>query len=338
MKPLLQVLLISILLFFAAFTAASETAIIAASRLKLRRLAASGSKTAKLILKILETPERFFGTILVSNNIVDVLIASVVTALVIALVKNEAKGVFFATAIVSALIIISEVAAKTLAARRSEKLALLLARPVKIMIIIFAPIVRILSMITNAIVGLFGVKKDGKPSLISEEEIRALIKIGEEEDTQHKERYRMLSKVFDFSEALVKDVMIPKEQIVSLDIDASIDAMLDTALEYGYSRLPVYQGSGDNIVGIINMKDLLNLSVNRSLIVLQDIIYRPIFVQHDRKVSELLKEFQKGHTHLAIVVNQAGKVIGLITLEDLLEEIVGEIHDESDLRNHTKKR
>ena len=324
--------LLVILLALAALTAASETSIIAVSRLKLKRRAFGGSKAAAIILKILETPEKFFGTILVANNIVDVLIASIVTAIMIALV-GTAKGVLFATIIVTFFIIVSEVAAKTFAARHSERLSLVLARPVKTLIAIFSPVVKILAIITNAIVNLFGGGMKGKPALVTEEEIRSLIKIGEEEDVIHKEKYKMLTRVFDFSDAVVRSVMRPRKEIVAIDIEAGFDDIVNKVLESGYSRVPVYRANLDNIIGLINMKDLLNLTVNKGLVVLQDMVYPATFVSGAKKVAELLKSFQKGHTHLAIVMDESGKKVeGLVTLEDLLEEIVGEIEDESDVR------
>ena len=333
MKAILEFILLIILIGLAALTAASETSIIAVSRLKLKRRASGGSKAAAIILKILETPERFFGTILVANNIVDVLMASIVTAMMIALVGEAAKGVLFATIIVTFLIIVSEVAAKTFAAHHSERLSLVLARPVKALIAVFSPVVKVLAVITNAIVNLFGGGMKGKPALITEEEIRSLIKIGEEEDVIHKEKYKMLTRVFDFSDAVVRSVMRPRKEIVAIDIEAGFDDIVNKVLESGYSRVPVYRANLDNIIGLINMKDLLNLTVNKGLVVLQDMIYPVTFVSGAKKVTELLKSFQKGHTHLAIVMDESSKKVeGLVTLEDLLEEIVGEIEDEHDVR------
>ncbi|MBN1405870.1 MAG: HlyC/CorC family transporter [Candidatus Omnitrophica bacterium] len=333
MEYILEIILLIFLLLLAAITAASETSLIAASRIRLRRLSFEGSKAAKIILKILETPEKFFGTILVANNIVDALIASLVTAVMVSLFREQAKGIVLATIVVSFLIIVSEVAAKTFAAKHSEKLSLSLARPVRFLIVIFSPVVKILALITNAIVRPLSASSGKQPSLVVEEEIKALITIGKEEDASHKEKYAMLSKVFKFNETLVKDVMIPKNQIVYIDSNANIEDIFYKVLESGYSRLPVYKDNTDSIIGVVNMKDLLNLSVNQELIVLQDIIYPATFVQGARKVSDLLKEFQKGHTHLALVVDEKNNIIGIITLEDLLEEIVGEIEDESDVRS-----
>jgi len=333
---ILESILILILLLIGALTAASETSIIAASIIKLRKLSSEGSKTAKIILKILETPEKFFGTILVANNIVGALIASIVTSIMITLVGEGGKGVMLATLIAAFLIIVFEVSAKTLAAKNPVRLSLNLARMVNGLILIFSPVVKVLSVITNAIVSLIGGKTKGKPSLVIEDEIKALIRIGEEEGSQHREKYKMLSKVFEFSETIVKHVMIPRDKIISIDVDANIDDILEKVLELGYSRLPVYKDKPDNIIGVINMKDLLSLSVNRGLIILSDIIYPHISVSSSKKVTDLLKEFQKGHTHLAIVTGPDGKIEGLVTLEDLLEEIVGEIEDEYDIRSSNK--
>ncbi len=333
MKTTLELLFLAILLLIGALTAASETSIIASSVIKLRRLASDGSKSAKLILKILETPEKLFGTIVVANNIVNSFIAAIITAIIISFIGENSKSILLATLISAFLIIIFEVAAKTLSAENPVRISLLLARIVKILIYVLSPAVKVLSMITNFIVRLLGGKRRGRPSLVVEDEIKALIRIGEEESPRYKDKYKMLTKVFEFSETIVKSVMIPKDKMISININSGVDDILDKVLESGYSRIPVYKEKPDNIIGIINMKDLLNLSVNRDLVILQDIVYPPIFVSQSRNVTELLKEFQKGHTHLAIVVDSGNRIQGLVTLEDLLEEIVGEIQDEHDIRN-----
>jgi putative hemolysin len=325
-------MIILALLLIAAVTAASEISMIAVSRLRIRRLAADGSKAAMLVLKVLEKPESFFGTILVINNIVDSLIASIMTVVMVHAMVSEETGVIVATILATLFIIIFEVVAKTLAARHPETLSLFLVRPVSVTIKVMTPLIRGLTVTTNFLVAIIGGKYDAKASLVSEEEVRALIKIGAEEDKIHKEKYKMLSKVFDFSETLVRTVMTPKNKIVSIDINAKLEDILDKVLESGYSRIPVYKGNPDNVVGVINMKDLLNISVNRELFVLQDIIYPPAVIEGNKKITELLKEFQKGHSHLAIINDPEGKLEGLVTLEDLIEEIVGEIEDEYDIR------
>lgn len=332
MKEIIQALLILFLLGLAAITSASEISIISASRLRLRRLASEGSKAARMILKILETPERFFSTILVSNNIVDTLIAVLVAAMVIRIMGESGLEIAVSTAVAAFLIIVFEVTAKTIAANYSEKMSLFLARPMQVMIKIFAPVVFGFEIIINRIVKLIGARTGSRPSLVTDDEIRALIKIGQEEGSLQKEKYGMITKIFDFSDAIVKKSMTSKKEIVAIDLNSRIDDIIDRVMESGYSRFPVYKDSPDNIVGLINMKDLLSLSYNKDLIVLQDIVYPATYIAGSKKVTELLKEFQKGHTHLAIVTDDKGKVDGIITLEDILEEIVGEIEDEHDVR------
>lgn len=338
MIHVLEAVLLIVLFLLAALTAASEIALVAASRFKLKRLANDGSGTAKLVLNILEMPEKFLGTILVANNVIETLIAAIITTIVISFVGERSMSVIFATALAAFFIIVFEVAAKTLAARRSEKMALILAGFVRGLIWLLTPVVRVLAVITNFIVKVIAGETKGKAALVTEEEIRSLIKIGTEEGVIHKDKYKMLSKVFDFSNVVVKDVMTPKKEIVAIDVSSKYDDILSIVLETGYSRIPVYKDKPDNIVGIMNMKDLLNLTCNRDLVVLQDIVYPAQFVPNTSKVSELLREFQKGHTHLAVVVDANKNVEGIITLEDLLEEIVGEIEDEYDLRARTKKK
>ncbi len=327
MNDILVISLI-ILLLLAAITAGSEIAMIAVSRLRLRKLARDGSKAAQIAIKILETPEKFFGTILVVNNVIDTLIAAIVTVIMVS-IFGGGKGIILATILASLLIILFETVAKTYAARHSEKLSLSIAKPIQTAIFIFSPIVRGLSFITNFFVNLMG-DKEKSAFLITEDEIRTLIKIGEEDGTLHKDHYTMLSRVLDFSKTLVRSVMTPKSEIVSMEATSNIDDMLEKAVESAYSRFPVYKDSPENIIGIINMKDLLNVVVNKDLIVFQDIVSPPVFVPGSKKVTELLREFQQGHTHIAIVKDEAGRVEGMITLEDLLEEIVGEIKDEHD--------
>lgn len=328
-----------ILLFLAALTAACEIAMIAVSRFRLRKRAAEGSRRAKAILAILEVPERFFSTILVANNIMDALIAVMVTEMIIHFVRvGGTWEVVISTLVASFLIIVSEVSAKTLATQYPEKISFLLARPMQVFITVFSPVVIGFTFITENIVRLLGGKREGKGSLVSEEEIRSLIKIGEEEGIFHKDESRMLSRVFDFGDTVVRKVMTSRKETVSISIEAKFEDIVMKVSESGYSRIPVYKDKEDSIAGIISTKDLLSLSCNRDLIVLQDIVYPATFVPETKKVSELLKEFQKGHTHLAIVVDSAGKMQGIVTLEDLLEEIVGEIEDEYDVRaSHSAK-
>lgn len=333
MAEIIRTTLLVTLLFFAGLTAACEIAMVAVSRLRLRKLSSEGSKTAKIIMHMLEVPERFFSTMLVTNNIVGALIAVLVTEMVIRVLGFGGNlDVVISTIIASILIIVSEVTAKTIATQYPERISFLLARPMQVFINLFSPVVAVFAFITERIVRLLGVQKKGKVSLVTAEEIRMLIKMGEEEGVLNKEESSMLAKIFDFRSTVVKKVMTPRSEMVAIELGAGFEDIIAKASESGYSRIPVYKEKPDNIIGLINAKDLLSLSCNRELIVLQDIIYPATVVPETKKVSDLLKEFQKGHTHLAIVVDSSGKAQGVVTLEDLLEEIVGEIEDEYDVR------
>lgn len=336
MMHTLEAALLIVLFFLAAFTAASEIGLISASRLKLKRLANDGFASAKAVLRILEKPEKFLGTILVVNNVIETLIAAIVTAIVISFIGERGTSVIFATIIAAFLIIVFEVVAKTIAARYAERTSVALARPVQILIFILSPIVKILAVITNFVVEILVGKPQKRAALVTEEEIKSILKIGHEEGVIHKEKYKLLSKVFDFSEAVVKDVMTAKKDMIAVEVSAKFDDILNMVLESGYSRVPVYKETVDNIIGVMNMKDLLNLTCNRELVVMQDIVYPVMSVPRTKKVADLLREFQKGHAHLAIVVDENNKIEGIVTLEDLLEEIVGEIEDEYDVRGKAK--
>jgi putative hemolysin len=218
-------------------------------------------------------------------------------------------------------------------------MAFLLARPVQWLIAVSTPVVWGLERVVNLLTRLFGAGGRRAAHLVTDEEIKALIKIGAEEQGAHKDKYKMLNKVFEFSDAVVKGVMTPKKDMSAINADDRLEDIVAQVVESGYSRFPVFKGSADNIIGMINMKDLLNLAHNSELIVFQDIVYPATFVSESKKITDLLKEFQKGHTHLAVVVDAGKKVVGVVTLEDLIEEIVGEIEDEFDVRvSHYRTR
>lgn len=337
MNVIIQGAFILFLLILAAITSASEISIISTSRIRLRRMASEGSRRAAIILKMLETPERFFSTILVSNNVVDTLIAVLVTAIIIRVMGEGAWQVVASTVLAAFLIIFFEVTAKTIAASYSERISFFLARPMGLLIRIFSPLVVGFEVVINAILKVIKSKTLPRASLVTDDEIRGMIKLGQEEGSLQKEKYGMITRIFEFNDAVIRNVMTPKKDIFSINLNSDIDDILNRVLESGYSRIPVYEDDPESITGIINMKDLLMLSSNKGLVVFQDIVYPPTIVNESKKVTELLKEFQKGHAHLAIVVDGQNKLQGLVTLEDLVEEIVGDINDEYDVRVNNYK-
>lgn len=327
-----EIILLVLLLLFSIFTSLSETALISVSRIKLRQRMSEGSGLAKMALRILEVPEKLFGTVLVGNNIANLLAASLATAIAIDLIGKEENAIAAATIVMTTLVIIGEVTSKTIAAKKSEKMSLAVVVPVRILIWMFTPVVWVFTLITRLIVKFFGISFKESKSLVTEEEIKALIRIGEQEGSIAREEGQMLQKIFRFGDMTAREAMTPLSNMVSINLNATYDEIMQFVVEAGYSRLPVYREELQNVVGIVQVKDILNFWENRSLIILQDVMDPPTFVPESKRLNDLLKEFQRGKSHMSIVIDAKGKVVGLVTLEDIIEEIVGEIEDEYDAR------
>lgn len=324
--PLL--ILMGVLLLFSAFFSMSETALIALNKIRLRHLMAKGTKNAKLVHSIISKPERLITSILVGNNFVNTAI-SVIGATIFIYLYGEQLGMILATICVAIILLIfGEIIPKIFAVQRSEKLSLIIAHPVNSALIILSPLARVLNRLANMIIRIFGGEVKQRSPLITEEEIRLMIELGKEEGVLGDEERKMLHRIFEFGDTLVSEVMLPKDKIVAIDINFSPDELLDLLVEEGHARIPVYRDSIDNIVGIIFARDLLYIWKNKGLIIIPDLIHPAYFVPRTKRVNELLRDFQRMHIQIAIVVDEDKKAIGLVTLEDLIEEIVGEIHEE----------
>ncbi len=318
----------AILLLLSAFFSMSETALIALSKIRLRHLMAKGTKNAKLVHALVSRPERLITSILVGNNFVNTAI-SVIGAIIFIGLYGEQLGMLLATIIGAMIILIfGEIIPKIFAVQRSEKVSLLIAHPINFALIILNPLARILNKLANVMIKIFGGEVKQRSPLITEEEIRLMIELGKEEGVLGDEERKMLHRIFEFGDTLVNEVMVPKDKIIAIDINSSPDELLDLLVEEGHARIPVYKDSIDNIVGIIYARDLLYIWKNKGLIIIPDLIHPAYFVPELKRVNELLRDFQKMHVQMAIVVDEKKKALGLVTLEDLIEEIVGEIHEE----------
>lgn len=321
-----NIFLIIILLFLSAFFSGAETALISINRFKLRNLSEKGEKKAKLIQQVLKEPEKLLSAILISNNFITVLITSLVTVMAICYFKE--KAIWIATIFTTFIILIfGEIVPKTFASQYTKLVSYLVIYPIFIIIQLLFPLVKIFSFITNLL--LLGRKKLKKEPTITEEEIKTIIHLGQEEGILEEEEKKMLGSVMKFTDTIVKEVMIPRSNIVALNIGVNYERLKTIIFQEGYSRFPVYEGNFDNIIGLLYVKDLLLLEGNVPVI-LQDLFHPPYFVSEQMKAKDLLQEFKKKRKHMAIVVNRFGRIVGLVTLEDLLEEIVGEIADEYD--------
>lgn len=231
---------------------------------------------------------------------------------------------------------IGEIAPKTMAIKFPLKITLWFSYPLSIFYNIFKPFIWLLNKSANFTLGLFGIKAASKDDIVhSEEEIRQIIKEGRTTGVIDSTEHQLIEKIFDFNDKTVDEIMIPRNNMFAIDINERRDTIIHKVIEEGFSRIPVYNESVDNIIGIIYSKDIISAAEHKDIIVLQDILRPAYFVPETKHIGELLKEMQRKRIHLVVVVNEHGGVEGLATLEDIIEEIVGEIEDEYDVENTT---
>ena len=227
-------------------------------------------------------------------------------------------------------IVVGEQAPKTFAIRRSETVALAVAIPMRIFFIVFRPVIYVLNWMSNAMLSVIGIQPSSEHDVHSPEELRYLIAESSKQGALELSERELIENVFEFTETTAAQVMVPRSKIIALDNALPVDALLDRVMNEGYSRLPVYVGSIDNIVGIVYAKDLLTLMHHKDLIILHDILHAPYNVQEDVKIKRVLRDMQRDKVHLAIVIDEFGGTAGMLTLEDIIEELVGNIQDEYD--------
>jgi len=325
----LEIASLALLFLLSAFFSGSETAYLAVSRAKVKKLAKEGDPRAETLLYLIEHPNRVLVTILVGNNLVNITAAALATSLAISAFGS--KGVGIATGVVTLVVLIfGEITPKSFAATNAERVALFIARPIYFLMKLLSPIVLLLSKFAKLLVKSFGGEVRLGP-FITEEELKMLVEVGEELGAIEKEEKEMITGIFEFGETDVREVMVPRIDMKCIPADASIEEARKLILETGHSRIPVYEGSIDNIIGILYAKDLLRyLNSKAKPRSLREILRPAYFVPETKKLDDLLREFQQNRVHVAIVVDEYGGTAGMVTLEDIIEEIVGEIKDEYD--------
>ncbi len=328
----LRLIVLAALVFCGAFFSAAETALFSSNRLALRSLRDRGDRRARVAHRLLEDPARLLTALLVANTIADIGASVLATSITLSLV-GRARGEWIAFVSVTLLVlIVSELAPKTLAARHADRMALWVAGPIDTFARVFAPMIRVLSVFATALIRPFGASITTRPPLVTEEQLRFLVQVGEEEGVIEQEEREMIHSVFEFGDTLVREVMRPRIDIVAVRSDATINEALGLVMEHGHSRLPVYEGSVDHIIGVVYVRDLLPaLRQGRLDQAVMDVKRPAYFVPETKKVDELFEEMRRRKVSMAIVLDEYGGTAGLVTLEDLLEEIVGEIQDEYDL-------
>lgn len=321
------ILTVLILAFISAFLSASETALVGLSRIRLRSLIAKGDKKAVIVGALVKNIDKLITTILISNNFVNISISSIATAVSI-YYFGPRLGVALATIAVTIFILIfCEITPKIFASSRSVKVSLSVGEPMKWIVEIFSPLSSLLSKFSKKIIFFFSGESPKRAPFITEEEIKLMIEIGKEEGILAEKEREMLHRIFKFGDTKVFEVMIPKEKITALDINADAEDLVLLLINESYSRIPVYDGSLNKIAGIIYAKDLIAVQKTAGTAKVRDLLHTPFFCSPEIRVIDLMRDFQKRHIHMAIV-KEGEETKGLVTLEDLLEEIVGEIEDE----------
>lgn len=324
----IQLLVLVVLLVLSAFFSSSETALTTVNKIRIRTLAEAGDSRAIILLKVVEEQGKMLSAILIGNNIVNLTASSLMTTLTISLLGSKAVG--FATGILTLLILVfGEITPKTLSTISAETIALKDAKIIYGLMVVLTPVIYVVNQLSLAVLLLMRVDPNAKRDTITEDELRTIVEVSHEEGVIESEEKKMINNVFDFGDSVAKDVMVPRIDMTMADVNASYDELIDIFREEKYTRIPVYEENTDNVIGIVNMKDLLLID-DREHFHIRDYLREPLYTYEYKKTAELMVEMRQTFNNIVIVLDEYGATAGLITLEDMLEEIVGEIRDEYD--------
>ena len=303
----LQILIVIGLLALSAFFSSSETAMMAVNKIRVRNLADAGLSSAQTLMKVLDNQPKMLSAILIGDMYVGV-----------------------GTGILTLLVLIfGEITPKTSATLYSETMALRFAKPIYMIMQVLTPVIFIVDKLSQGVLRLLHVDPNKKQDAITEDELRTIVEVSHEEGVIESDEKKMIYNVFDFGDSVAKDIMVPRIDMTFIDVDATFSEVIEVFREVKYTRYPVYEETTDNVIGIINIKDLL-LTENQKKFCIRDYLREPLYTYEFKKTAELMVELRKTQNNIAIVLDEYGATAGLITLEDMLEEIVGEIRDEYD--------
>jgi len=321
-------ILLLILILFSAFFSCSETAYMRAHRFRIRRLADDGNVYAKRVEEILKEPGRLISMILLGSTFVNIMASAIATALFIAVFGE--RGIIYATIAMTVIVLIFvEIAPKTLAAYSPHVITLLLSGPIKFLIRVLNPFTQVVTWAAKGFLSLFGLKM-GKAEDLTEEDVESVISLGHEEGFLPETKARMLSGIMDMDSIPVRKIMLPLHDMVFVSMDSSFDDVVRTVTTRNHSRYPVFKDKKDNIVGFLHIKDIWPFIQKRTAFGIRDIMREAHFVPETKSILSQLIDFQNMHLHMAFVVDEYGTVKGGITMEDIIEEIIGDISDEHD--------
>ena len=324
-----MLIILIFLIFLSAFFSSAETAFTTVSSIKIRTLMEENKKKAFLVKKIIDNKTKMLSAILIGNNIVNISASSLATILVQKLFGNYAVSI--ATGVLTILILIfGEITPKTIASLYALKLSLIYSKIIYFLMIALTPVIIVINYLANFVLFILRINPVSSSKTLTENELRTIVDVSHEEGVIEKEERQMINNVFDFGDAVAEDVMVPKIDMTMADINSTYDEIIDIFRKEKYTRIPIYQDSTDNVIGIINMKDLL-LYNSSAVFDIRNYLRSAFYTYETKKLSELMLEMKKTSVNIVIVLDEYGVTSGLITLEDLLEEIVGEIHDEYDI-------
>ena len=323
-----QLILIIILLALSAFFSSAETAFTTVNHIRIRTLIDEGNKRAVIVSDIIAHSQKMLSAILIGNNIVNISASALATSLTIKIWGNYATGI--TTGVLTIVVLIfGEIPPKTTATVYSEKFALVYAPVIKVLMTVLTPVIYVVDVLAGFFLRLFHIDTKNHKKTITETELRTFVNVSHEEGVIESDERQIINNLFDFGDAEAKDVMIPRIDMVAADITTGYDEILALFRETMYSRIPVYDEEQDNVVGILYHKDFYNY-VNNSDMTIREAVKPVLFTTKHKNISELLKELQVKHMHIAVIVDEFGCTVGILTLEDILEELVGEIWDEHD--------
>jgi putative hemolysin-related protein len=316
-----------LLLSASAFFSSAETALMTSNKLRIRNLAENGDKRAEKVLEITANTDKMLSAILIGNNIVNLSASALSTTLTLKMFGSSLVGI--ATGILTFLILVfGEITPKNVASKNAENIALKYIGIISVLVVILTPVIYVVNKVAGIVISLF-VKNNDDNNMVTEDELRAMVEVSHEDGVIEKEEKKMIVNVVDFGDTVAGDIMLPRVDMVMVSVESSYEEILKIFREERYTRIPVYEESPDNVIGILNVKDFLLIEDKENFSV-KEHLREPLYTYEYKKTSSLMVDMRKTGANIVIVLDEYGTTVGLITLEDMLEEIVGEIRDEFD--------
>ena len=326
-SDILQLVILVLLLSASAFFSSAETALMTSNKLRIRNLAENGDKRAEKVLEITANTDKMLSAILIGNNIVNLSASALSTTLTLKMFGSSLVGV--ATGILTFLILVfGEITPKNVASKNAENIALKYIGIISVLVVILTPVIYVVNKVAGIVISLF-VKNNDDNNMVTEDELRAMVEVSHEDGVIEKEEKKMIVNVVDFGDTVAGDIMLPRVDMVMVSVESSYEEILKIFREERYTRIPVYEESPDNVIGILNVKDFLLIEDKENFSV-KEHLREPLYTYEYKKTSSLMVDMRKTGANIVIVLDEYGTTVGLITLEDMLEEIVGEIRDEFD--------